>query len=91
MLLALTGTAAQMMLAESLKTAETTAVLPFDFLKIVWASALGYLLFAEIPTVYVFVGAGVIFGSGFYVAWRERQVTHETKTRPATLGSPSTD
>lgn len=88
LIIGITGTAAQILLAESLKTAETTAVLPFDFLKIVWASALGYLLFAEIPTLYVFVGAGIIFASGFYVAYRERQVASETKTRPATLGSP---
>ena len=90
-LIALTGTSAQTMLAEALKTAETTAILPFDFLKIVWASALGYLLFAEVPTIYVFIGAFIIFTSGFYVAYRERQVTSKTEARPPTLGSGALD
>lgn len=81
-----TGTLAQILLAEALKTAETTAILPFDFLKIVWASSLGYLLFAEIPTVYVFVGAFIIFFSGFYVAYRERQIDKQNKATP--VGSP---
>lgn len=82
----LTGTVAQILLAESLKTAETTAVLPFDFLKIVWASMLGFLLFAEIPTIYTLTGAAIIFASSFYVAYRERQVDKREAVRP--VGSP---
>lgn len=87
LLIGMTGTGAQILLAEALKTAETTAILPFDFLKIVWASGLGYLLFAEIPTIYVFLGAAIIFASGFYVAYRERQLHKKTEARPPTLGS----
>jgi len=85
-LLAVTGTGAQILLAEALRTAETTAILPFDFMKIVWASALGYIMFAEIPTIYVFIGAFIIFFSGFYVAYRERQIDKHTKATP--VGSP---
>ena len=82
LLIGLTGTVAQVLLAESLKTAETTAVLPFDFLKIVWASALGFLLFAEIPTLYTILGAAIIFASSFYVAYRERQIDKREAVRP---------
>lgn len=85
-LIGITGTCAQILLAEALKTAETTAILPFDFLKIVWAAGLGYLLFAEIPTIYVFIGAFIIFSSSFYVAYREGQIDKQTKEPP--VGSP---
>ncbi|MEC9367409.1 MAG: DMT family transporter [Pseudomonadota bacterium] len=65
------GTFAQMSLAEALKQADTTVVLPFDFMKLVWASMLGYLLFSEVPDIFTFLGALVIFASSFYLAYRE--------------------
>lgn len=68
-----TGTLAQIALAEALKLAETTVVMPFDFLKLVWAAALGFVLFAEVPDFHTWVGAAIIFTSTFYIAWRERQ------------------
>lgn len=74
LLIGISGTLAQILLAESLKTAETTVVLPFDFLKVVWASMLGFALFTEVPTIYTWIGAAIIFTSSFYVAYRERQV-----------------
>lgn len=71
----ITGTLAQIALAEALKIAETTVVMPFDFLKIVWASLLGFIIFAEVPDIYTALGAAIIFTSTFYIAWRERQVS----------------
>jgi len=67
----LAGTLAQVALAESLKLGETTVVMPFDFLKLVWAIALGFILFAEFPDVLTIVGAATIFFSSFYIAYRE--------------------
>jgi drug/metabolite transporter (DMT)-like permease len=78
-LIGVSGTLAQILLAESLKTAETTIVLPFDFLKVVWASMLGFMLFAEVPTLYTWIGAAIIFTSSFYVAYRERKLAHRAE------------
>lgn len=71
-LIALLGTGAQIALAQSLKEAETTAVLPFDFLKLVWVSVAGAWLFAEIPDFFTWVGAFIVFASGLYIIYRER-------------------
>lgn len=73
------GTAGQLALAEALKRADATFVLPFDFLRLIWAAGFGYLLFAEIPDTYTWIGGAVIFASTFYLAYRERQKT----SRPA--------
>ena len=70
-LIGVIGTIAQMSLAEALKQADTTVVMPFDFLKLVWASLLGVTLFGEFPDAYTLVGALVIFASTFYLIWRE--------------------
>jgi drug/metabolite transporter (DMT)-like permease len=67
------GTIAQISLSQALKETEPTAVLPFDFLKLVWAALLGLWVFGELPDFYTWVGAFVVFGSSFYIAWREHQ------------------
>ena len=68
-----TGTFAQLTLAESLKQADAGVIMPFDFLKLVWASLLGFLLFSEMPDGWTLVGAVIIFASGTYIAIREGQ------------------
>ena len=68
------GTLGQIALTESLRQADTTVVLPFDFLKLVWAAVLGYLFFAELPDALTWVGAAIVFASGFYIAYRESVV-----------------
>lgn len=66
------GSVIQFSLAKAFSLADTTLVLPFDFLKLVWASLFGYLLFAEIPSVSAWVGGTIISASAVYIAYRER-------------------
>jgi drug/metabolite transporter (DMT)-like permease len=65
------GTIAQLALSQALKETEPTAVLPFDFLKMVWATLLGIWIFGELPDIYTWIGAMVVFSSGLYIAYRE--------------------
>lgn len=69
----LCGSIAQVTLSQSLKESDPTAVLPFDFLKLIWATILGAWFFGELPDVLTFVGAIVIFTSGLFIAFRERR------------------
>jgi drug/metabolite transporter (DMT)-like permease len=66
------GTFAQLAMAQALKEADTGVVMPFDFLRLVWISILGYLLFAQVPDLFVWIGGGVVFASTVYLAYRER-------------------
>lgn len=68
------GSIIQFCLAKAFSLAETSVVLPFDFMKLVWASLFGYVLFAEFPDVWSWIGGSVIFGSAVYIAYRERKV-----------------
>ena len=55
MLLCLVGLlafVAQMSVTTAIREAETTAVMPIDFTRLIWASALGYLWFGEFPDIY---------------------------------------
>ena len=72
-LIGLFGTIAQMSLSQSLKETDPTALMPFDFLKLIWTALIGAWFFAEIPDIYTWIGAAVIFASGLFIALRERQ------------------
>ncbi len=65
------GTVGQFMLARAFKAAEASAVMPFDFARLVFAAALGYLVFGEAPDAWTWVGGAVILASTVYIAHRE--------------------
>ncbi len=64
---------ANLSVAQAFKEADLTAILPFDFTKLIWASAIGYLVFAEEPSPWTWVGGTIIFSAATYIAFRERQ------------------
>jgi drug/metabolite transporter (DMT)-like permease len=64
----------QITLTASLQKAPVSVLSPFDYLQIVGAVALGWVLLAEVPTVNTFAGAALIVTSGLYIAWRERRL-----------------
>ena len=73
-LIGLFGSIAQMAISESLKETDPTALMPFDFLKLIWTAMIGAWFFAEIPDMFTWIGATVIFSSGLFIALRERSV-----------------
>ena len=73
LLIGLFGSMAQVSLAQSLKETDPTAIMPFDFLKLIWTALIGIWFFAEVPDIFTWIGAAVIFSSGRYIAHRERR------------------
>jgi len=68
------GTIAQILLTEALKLADSSEVMPFDFLKLIWATLFGFVFFGQVPDVVVWIGAAIIFSSGMVViADRDRR------------------
>jgi drug/metabolite transporter (DMT)-like permease len=67
------GTLGQMSLAQAFKEADITVVLPLDFTKLIWAAILGYLVFGEVPDIWVWIGGTIIFASTTYITFRERR------------------
>ena len=68
------GTIAHIALAQAFREAEATAVLPADFLRMLWAALLGFLFFGEVPEELVWVGGAMIFGATIYIAYRESRL-----------------
>ena len=80
LLIGLFGSMAQVSLAQSLKETDPTAIMPFDFLKLVWTALIGIWFFAEIPDIFTWIGAAIIFASGLYIAHRERRAAANSAT-----------
>lgn len=57
-----------------LQLAPASVLAPFQYVSIVWAVLLGYLVFAEVPHPAVLVGAAIIIGAGLFILLRERAV-----------------
>ncbi|MDP6341890.1 MAG: DMT family transporter [Alphaproteobacteria bacterium] len=83
------GTLGHLAMAEAFKHAETTAILPFDFVRLIWASAIGYVVFAEVPEVWTWVGGSVIFASTTYIAFREARLRRGRMVTKGTAKSAS--
>jgi drug/metabolite transporter (DMT)-like permease len=69
------GTAGHLMMNLALKNADTSVVMPFDFLRLIWVALIGYFAFAEIPDLFTWLGGGMIFASAAYIANRARTGT----------------
>jgi drug/metabolite transporter (DMT)-like permease len=65
------GTGVHFTVAQALREADLSTILPFDFTKLIWIAILAYLIFGEVPTIATWIGGTVIFASGIYIAQRE--------------------
>ncbi|MCP5370239.1 MAG: DMT family transporter [Hyphomicrobiales bacterium] len=69
--LGLAATVAQTAFAKAMHAAEASAVMPVDFARLIFAAALAYLFFGEVPDAYTWVGAGIILAATVYITHRE--------------------
>lgn len=63
--------------------ADASAVMPYDYTRLIFAAVIGYLAFAEVPDLWTWVGAAVIASSAIYIAHRETVRRQSTATQAA--------
>ena len=80
------GTLSWLTMTRAFFLADASAVVPFEFLRLPFAALVAYLWFAEVPSVWTWVGGAVIFGATAYIAEREARLAR-TRTAP-TAGAP---
>lgn len=67
------GSLGWLTLTRSFALADASAVLPYEFLRLPFNAFLAFVLFAERPDLWTWVGAAVIFASTVYLARAERR------------------
>ncbi|WJY22751.1 DMT family transporter [Fontisubflavum oceani] len=70
--LCVTGVAGHWLLIKVYEVAEASAVQPFAYLQLVFASALGLLVFGETLRTNVVIGGGLVVAAGLFTLWRAR-------------------
>ncbi|MFN7002293.1 MAG: DMT family transporter [Roseinatronobacter sp.] len=78
------GTAGHYAMTLAFKAAPVTVTQPVTFLQLIWAVALGAILFGEAVDAYVILGGCVIMASVAFITWREAVLRRQI-TRPAPL------
>ena len=54
--------------------APASVLSPFIYTQLIWATTLGYLVFADVPSRWTLGGAAIVIASGLYLLYRERKV-----------------
>ena len=67
-------------LNEALKRADITALLPLDYLRLIWSVSLGFIFFNEIPQVGLWLGSALILGASTYIGIRQAKKKEQLST-----------
>jgi drug/metabolite transporter (DMT)-like permease len=57
--------------AAAFARADVSALAPFEYTALIWATLIGYVIWLDIPSTEVWIGAAIIIGCGLYVMHRE--------------------
>ncbi|HEY8592786.1 MAG TPA: DMT family transporter [Sphingomicrobium sp.] len=82
----LAGGLAQLALTGSLRFGPVALVMPMDYSSLLWASLLGWLLFAQLPSHWTALGAPIVIAAGLVILWREQKLRKAAMAAPALGG-----
>jgi drug/metabolite transporter (DMT)-like permease len=68
------GGIGQILLTTSYRYATISTLAPFDYMSLIWAVALGFVVFGDIPHWLVLAGAALVIAAGMLVILQERRV-----------------
>jgi drug/metabolite transporter (DMT)-like permease len=71
------GGIGQILITSSYRFADASVIVSFEYSSLVWAVAIGFFLFGDIPHPVVFLGAFIVIAAGLYVIYRERRLARE--------------
>lgn len=78
------GLVGHQILTAAHRLAPASVLAPFGYVQIVYMTTSSWLIFSQPPSVWIFVGAPIIIGSGLYIWLRERQLAKTVVTDVAT-------
>ena len=75
----LTGSYAHFCQAKAFGSADVSAVMPFDFLRLPMSVFCGWVFLGEKTEIWTWLGAIIIFASTYLIAWREAQISSNSR------------
>ena len=65
----------------SVSAADARIVQPFQFSRMIFAAAIGWIMFSELPDLWTWLGASVIFAASYYIIYREGLSRRSTEAK----------
>ncbi len=75
----------------AMRTGEISFIAPFRYTSLLWAILLGYLVFGDVPDLFMIAGSTIIVASGLYTIYREHVVARKTPVATATAPGMAPD
>jgi drug/metabolite transporter (DMT)-like permease len=67
---------------KALHLAPAPAVTPFYYLMLVWAVAIGFFVWGEVPTISLLIGSAIVVGTGLFLFLREARLQQGLRRHP---------
>lgn len=74
-IIAVFGVAGQSCFMKGYAAGEASAMAPFDYSRLIFATLWGYLVFGDLPDAWTWVGSGILIGATWYALHLQRQET----------------
>lgn len=82
LLIAITGTAGQVLITYAFRRAAPSVVAPFEYTALLWGVGLDWLLWSTLPNSRMYIGASIVTASGLYLIWREARQPKAVESTP---------
>jgi drug/metabolite transporter (DMT)-like permease len=73
------ATLVHLSLTRAFRNAEASYVVPFDFARLPFVALVAFLAFGELPDIWTWIGGGIIFTAGAYIARREAVLAKQAR------------
>ena len=70
-------------MAQAIKEADISVVLSVNYTALIWAAIIGFVVFAEIPDIGIWLGGTIISASVVFIAIREKMAESQTRLAPS--------
>lgn len=77
--MAIAGALSQWQFILAFRSGEASFIAPVDYVRLVSAAAIGFVVFAEVPVIWTWLGAAIIMASTFYIMRREARLGRAPK------------
>lgn len=79
------GGIGQMLMTEAYRRADVSVIAPFEYVSLIFSIIIGYVVFRDVPTPAMLIGAAIVIGAGLFIIWREQVLgIAERKAREVT-------
>lgn len=86
--LGLLGGIGTIMMAQAYRVATPSIVVPFEYTGMIWGVGLGFMLWGDVPDLWIWVGSAIVVASGLYILHRETR-TKSPPSPPAGATDPA--